>query len=101
MVNKNLYLYTIEHKGSHTSSLSVVKVIYEFDDKACISFVDVIQDNTGNNLFHYLWSVNKTMNVSKKYLEKLPCYDYDFINEICMFTKVTYLADCRKGVKSL
>ena len=55
-------------------SLAIVEIVKILDDKegiAEVKFHKVIQDNTGNGFFHYLFKSGGTMNASFKYLKNI------------------------------
>lgn len=58
-------------------SLSIVEIVDILSDNVMkVKFLQVINDDTGNHFFTYLYDSMKTMNVSKKYLNKINIANY-------------------------
>ena len=67
------YSYDTKNK-----SLSIVEVVRELSEECVVvKFHQVIVDESGNDFFTYLCNNEKTMNVSRKYLNKI-----DLINRL-------------------
>ena len=56
-----------------TKTLAVIEIVEVKDtETATIKFLNVIEDETGNNYFKYLLKTNGTMVASFKYMRKIP-----------------------------
>lgn len=62
-----LYFYDNDNK-----SISIVEVVKDLStDVLVVKFLQVVVDDSGNDMFDYLYRAEKTMNVSRKYLHKI------------------------------
>lgn len=65
----DICIYSYDDRDN--KSLTVVKIIELLSEEiASVIFLDVLIDDSGNDLFNYLLESGKPMNVSLKYLKK-------------------------------
>jgi len=62
--------YSFDSKNNSAAIVEIVKVLDNPRGVAEIKFLKVIEDDTGNGLFEYLYKTGKTMNASFQYLKK-------------------------------
>lgn len=65
------YSFDDEEKNASKAIVRIEEILDDPRDVARVSFLEVINDDTGNGLFDYLLKSRQTMNASLKYLKPL------------------------------
>ena len=66
----DICLYEFDNKNKSKAIVQIVKILDNEQGVAEIKFLNVINDDTGNGFFTYLYETGKTMNASLKYLHR-------------------------------
>ena len=65
-------LYSFGNKNKSAAVVEIVKILDDLRGVAEVKFLKVIEDDTGNGFFEYLYNTGKTMNASFQYLKRVP-----------------------------
>lgn len=63
------YIYSFDNAAGHTEAL--VEIVKKTNRCAIIKFIEVYEENTGNDLFAYLLKTNGTMGASYELLKEV------------------------------